>query len=263
MLNVNNHFDGKTTLRVQIKARLTIDRKYLGRELWMNFPSSGTWYLVPHDKLVETIGETTNWLNTTSWQENGLYSSANPSPKLLQELRHFAAEAAAVPIDLPARSPASVPEKPREPNRREVKEPRAADDDPGPWRYSYVSQAVKALVAAGYTRFPPSNEGGGVDLLIRRETGEPTSHVRCLGRVAIRRDLIGKDINVAFPDQDGIWYLVPHNTLVKEVERYTPWLNSNSWQLHGGYSSANPSRELRAATRQFALSSSRRETGWG
>ena len=26
-----HHFDGKTTLRVQLKARLTIDRKYLGR----------------------------------------------------------------------------------------------------------------------------------------------------------------------------------------------------------------------------------------
>ena len=42
-----HHFDGKTTLKVQLKARLTIDRKYLGQDLWMNFPSAGTWYLVP------------------------------------------------------------------------------------------------------------------------------------------------------------------------------------------------------------------------
>ena len=104
----------------------------------------------------------------------------------------------------------------------------------GPWRHSNVSQAVKALVAAGYTCFPATNEGMGVDLIIRRDKGGPTTHVRCPGRVAIRRDLIGKDINVAFADQDGIWYLVPHDTLVKEVERYTPWLNSDSWQLHGG-----------------------------
>ena len=45
------------------------------------------------------------------------------------------------------------------------------------------------------------------------------------------------------------------------VERYTPWLNSDSWQLHGWYSSANPSRELRAAIRQFALSRSRPARG--
>ena len=253
-----HHFDGKPTLRVQLKSRLTIDRKYLGQELWMNFPSSGTWYLVPHDKLVETIGETTNWLNTSSWQENGSYSSANPSPRLLQQLHSFAVEAAEAPENPPATPTANAPVEPMKPIRREVKEPpRAEGDDPGPWRHSNVSQAVKALIAAGYTCFPATNEGMGVDLIIRRDKGGPTTHVRCPGRVAIRRDLIGKDINVAFADQDGIWYLVPHDTLVKEVEQYTPWLNSDSWQLHGGYSSANPSRELRAGIRQFALSRSR------
>ena len=85
-----HHFDGKTTLKVQLKARLTIDRKYSGQELWMNFPSGRTWYLVPHDDLVDLIGQTTNWLNTTSWREHGGYSSANPSPTLLGKLRPFA-----------------------------------------------------------------------------------------------------------------------------------------------------------------------------
>ena len=251
------HFDGNTTLKVQLKARLTVDRKYIGQDLWMNFPSSGTWYLVPHDKLVEVIGETTNWLNTASWQENGLYSSANPSPRLLQQLHPFAVEVAVAPANPPATPTANAPVEPMKPIRREVKEPKANYDNPGQWRHSNVSQAVKVLAAAGYTCFPPSNEGRGVDVIIRRETGEPTTHVRCPGRIAIRRDLIGKDINVAFPDQDGIWYLVPHDTLVKEVGRYTPWLNSASWQVHGGYSSGGPSRELRAAIRQFALSRSR------
>ena len=53
-----HHFDGTTTLKVQLKARLTIDRKYMGQDLWMNFPCRGIWYLVPHDKLVELIGQT-------------------------------------------------------------------------------------------------------------------------------------------------------------------------------------------------------------
>ena len=209
----------------------------------MNFPSAGAWCLVPHDKLVEVIGETTNWLNTSSWQEHGSYSSANPSPRLLQQLRPFA------------------PEKPKKPSGREVKESRANEDNLGPWRHPNVSQAVKALIAAGYTYFPATNEGMGVDLVIRRDKGGPTTRVRCPGRVDIRKELIGKDINVAFPDQDGIWHLVPHDTLVKEVEWNTPWLNSPSWQAHGGYSSAGPSRKLRAAIRQFALSRSRPARG--
>ena len=215
----------------------------------------------PTDRLVEVIGETTNWLNTSSWQEHGSYSSANPSPRLLQQLRPFAVVATDVPTSLSAKPLANAPEKPKKPSGREVKESRANEDNLGPWRHPNVSQAVKALIAAGYTYFPATNEGMGVDLVIRRDKGGPTTRVRCPGRVDIRKELIGKDINVAFPDQDGIWYLVPHDTLVKEVERNTPWLNSASWQVHGGYSSGGPSRKLRAAIRQFALSRSRPARG--
>ena len=258
-----HHFDGKTTLRVQLKARLAIDRKYLGQDLWLNFPSAGTWYLVPHDRLVEAIGETTNWLNTSSWQENGQYSSANPSPRLLQQLQPFAVEAAEVPTG-PATSPtANAPEKPRKPSSGDVKGPRAEEDNPGPWRRPSASRAVKALVAAGYTCLPPGNDERGVDLIVRSDKGEPVMLVRCPGRADIRSQLIGRNVNVAFPDQDGIWYLIPHDTLVEEVGRHTPWLDSDSWQVHGGYSSAGPSRRLRAAIRQFALSRSRSATTLG
>ena len=225
----------------------------------MNFPSAGKWYLVPHDKLVEAIGETTNWLNTESWQEDGAYSSANPSPRLLQQLRPFAVDAAEVPTNPAATPLANATVKPRKPNGREVKEP--SEEDAGPWRHASVSRAVNALVAAGYTCHPAVNEGREVDLIIRRDTGEPEKHVRCPGRADIRSQLIGNDINIAFPDQDGIWYLVPHDALVKEVERTTPWLNSASWQVHGGYSSANPSRRLRTALGQFALERSRPAVG--
>ena len=102
-----------------------------------------------------------------------------------------------------------------------MKEPRTGGASE-PWRHPNVSRAVNALVAAGYTCSPPGNEGRGVDLIVRRGKGEPVVHVRCPGRVAIRKDLIGKDISVAFPDRDGIWYLVPHDTLVDEVGRHTP-----------------------------------------
>lgn len=85
-----HHFNGTTTLKVQLKGRLTIDRKYVGQDLWMNFPVGETWYLVPHDELVRAVGERTNWLRTKSWLEYGGYSSNNPSSDLLAELRPFA-----------------------------------------------------------------------------------------------------------------------------------------------------------------------------
>ena len=82
------HKDGTRTLRVQLKGRLTIKRAYRGQDLWMNFPvrSTDAWYLVEHDELVRIVGETTPWLRSRSWRENGLYSAANPSRALLRRL---------------------------------------------------------------------------------------------------------------------------------------------------------------------------------
>ena len=81
------HRDGNQTLKVQLKARLTVDKKYLERDLYINFPHKGTWYIVSHDELVDLVSQHTNWLNTRSWKERGRYSSANPSSKLLTALR--------------------------------------------------------------------------------------------------------------------------------------------------------------------------------
>ena len=83
------HKDGNDTLKVQLKARLTIDRKYTGRGLWMNFPVDRKWYLIEHDELVRIVDETTSWLQSRSWTERGLYSSAKPSRALLERLATY------------------------------------------------------------------------------------------------------------------------------------------------------------------------------
>ena len=248
-----HHFDGKTTLKVQLKARMTIDRKYVGQDLWMNFPSAGTWYLVPHDKLVEVIGQATNWLNTPSWLQNGLYSSANPSPRLLQDLRSFAVEDTSVTTAEPPTPETDVNRPSSQPRSRAARPPKTGRENPGPWRNSNVSEAVKALTAAGHTCCPPPAHLRGIDLVVRSDDGTPDMHVRCPGRLDIRREQLGKEIKVAFPDQDGIWHLIPHDELVNIAGQYTPWLNSSSWQESGWYSSANPSHKLRAAIRHFSL----------
>ena len=83
------HKDGTTTLRVQLKSRLKIDRAYCGQGLWMIFPADGSWYLVEHDELVRIVGEATNWLGTRSWTERGAYSSGRPSKALLGRLAPY------------------------------------------------------------------------------------------------------------------------------------------------------------------------------
>lgn len=86
------HKDGSQTLRVQLKGRVTIDKKYLERDLYITFPfqeyGGRVWYLVPHDELVEHIGEHTNWLNTPSWKR-GAYSSTSLNPQLREALEPY------------------------------------------------------------------------------------------------------------------------------------------------------------------------------
>jgi hypothetical protein len=83
------HKDGLDTLKVQLKSRLTIDKKYEGKELFTAFPLDGRWYLVEHDTLIEKVGQHTRWLDTDSWINKGCYHSAAPSAQLMQSLSEY------------------------------------------------------------------------------------------------------------------------------------------------------------------------------
>jgi hypothetical protein len=88
------HKDGKDTLKVQLKARMTIDQKYSGQDLYVVFPVKKTWYLIEHDTLVRLVGEHSNWLNTKSWKEMHGYSSDAPNETLLGSLDQYALKSA-------------------------------------------------------------------------------------------------------------------------------------------------------------------------
>ena len=84
------HKDGNETLKVQLKARLTIDKKYADKNLFMAFPvvkqHNKNWYLIEHDELVDLISQHTQWLDSNSWLEQGHYSSSSPNKILLSAL---------------------------------------------------------------------------------------------------------------------------------------------------------------------------------
>jgi hypothetical protein len=81
------HIDGTTTLKVQLKSRVTIKHKYRGTDIWIAFPHKSDWYLIKHDHLVEKVGKHTVWLSSLSWKERkDGYSSASINPKLLASL---------------------------------------------------------------------------------------------------------------------------------------------------------------------------------
>jgi hypothetical protein len=49
---IAQHIDGPF-LKVQLKGRLSFDKKYCGKNLFICFPQSEIWYLYPHDELLK------------------------------------------------------------------------------------------------------------------------------------------------------------------------------------------------------------------
>ena len=65
--------------KVQLKGRWTIDKKYIGRDIWMAFPIDGRWYLMPHDLMLQHAEADGQTLQSASWIDGGAYSKPKPS----------------------------------------------------------------------------------------------------------------------------------------------------------------------------------------
>ena len=72
------HRDSGKLIKVQLKGRWTIERKYLGREIWIAFPIDGDWYLMEHDRMVE-LGDRQGYTRNPSWTEKGIWNIPSPS----------------------------------------------------------------------------------------------------------------------------------------------------------------------------------------
>jgi hypothetical protein len=80
------HHNGDSTLKVQLKGRITIDKKYLDKDIYMAFPCHKEWYLIEHQSLIDIVEKNTPWLDSVSWKIKGAYSANNPSKKLLEAI---------------------------------------------------------------------------------------------------------------------------------------------------------------------------------
>lgn len=74
--------------KVQLKGRWYIDRKYLGRDIWIAFPEKDDWYLAPHDEMVR-MGDDTGFTGTRSWTEGGAYGRKGLSKTLANTMEQW------------------------------------------------------------------------------------------------------------------------------------------------------------------------------
>ena len=86
---IAQHVDGERFLKIQLKGRLTIDKKYIGKGLYITFPHKESWYLYPHDELVQHLLSSSNIGNTDSWVNSGGYSFNSLSRELLQHIEQY------------------------------------------------------------------------------------------------------------------------------------------------------------------------------
>ena len=88
---IAQHVDGETYLKVQLKSRLTFDKKYIGKNLFICFPYKNHWFLYDHDKLLNLflIRNSGQMGETSSWKEKGIYSWNSLSTEVLNTLDEF------------------------------------------------------------------------------------------------------------------------------------------------------------------------------
>ncbi|MEL7128579.1 MAG: hypothetical protein AAGK23_03445 [Pseudomonadota bacterium] len=73
------HIDGETFLKVQLKGRLVIDRKYQNKSIHIAFLLGGNAYLYDHDHLVAHMeAECLIGPDSVTWHEQGFRSWPKP-----------------------------------------------------------------------------------------------------------------------------------------------------------------------------------------
>ena len=83
------HIDGQTFLKVQLKGRLCLDKKYIGKNIHIAFRSSDDWFLYPHDDVVAFIEAQGKIDNSRSWKDHRSYSWAYPPRWIKQKLQEY------------------------------------------------------------------------------------------------------------------------------------------------------------------------------
>lgn len=79
------HVDGVTDLKVQLKGRLSFDKKYKGKEIYICFIAGEEIYLYPHDRILQILESK---ISDRVWKEKGSWST----PKLTKENKNLLSE---------------------------------------------------------------------------------------------------------------------------------------------------------------------------
>lgn len=83
------HNDGERFYRVQLKGRMTIDNKYVGKGLYIAFVDGDHVYVYPHDEMANRIEAAGKVNSSVSWSKYRSYSWPSVSKWLRGLLNEF------------------------------------------------------------------------------------------------------------------------------------------------------------------------------
>ncbi|MBP9869306.1 hypothetical protein KBC59_01980 [Patescibacteria group bacterium] len=86
---IASHIDGKTFYKVQLKGRFSVDKKYIGKNIWICFRNKEIWYLYPHDEIMRRWSRHSKYRNTLSWKKSGGVNNPNPTKEDLVMLKEY------------------------------------------------------------------------------------------------------------------------------------------------------------------------------
>tara|TARA_B100000497_G_scaffold117584_1_gene142970 strand:+ start:198 stop:605 length:408 start_codon:yes stop_codon:yes gene_type:complete len=76
------HIDGESFMKVQLKSRFTVDKKYLGKKIFVAFIENDLIKMYDHDMVCKNL--TRGVLLSSSWKNKGFYSW-NKTPKKYED----------------------------------------------------------------------------------------------------------------------------------------------------------------------------------
>ena len=83
------HIDGENYIKVQLKGRLTIARKYAGKDIYITFNENGKWYFYSHDALRDELLNADLMKDSKSWNEVGEYSWPSIPKRLATHMEKY------------------------------------------------------------------------------------------------------------------------------------------------------------------------------
>jgi hypothetical protein len=68
---IAQHIDGRTFIKVQLKSRPAFAKKYQRKDLFIAFFDGASWFLYPHDEVLEKLLSLSTIGDTMSWSDRG------------------------------------------------------------------------------------------------------------------------------------------------------------------------------------------------